>query len=92
MPDDGAALRRPWFAWTPRDEAFGYRFEVAVGPDFADLVYQDDVPDPSYRPSILMLPWPDDGDLFWRIASFDRFGFLGVPSAPRRMSLPTGTP
>mgnify|MGYP000598249219 CR=1 FL=1 len=88
-PDDGVALRLPWFAWTPVPEAFGYRFEVATGPDFVDLVYSDDVPDPSYRPSLLLLPWPDDGVLHWRIASFDRFGFLGIPSMPRSMGLPT---
>jgi hypothetical protein len=90
-PDDGVALRKPWFAWTPVPDAFGYRFEVATGRDFVDLVYSDDLPDPDYRPSLLMLPWPDDGVLHWRIASFDRFGFLGIPSAPRSMALPTAT-
>lgn len=89
-PEDGAALRRPAFLWTSADDAFGYRFEVATGPDFVDLVYQDDVVDPDYRPSMLLLPWPDDGLLYWRIASFDRFGFLGIPSAPRAMRLPSG--
>ncbi len=88
-PDDGVALRKPWFAWTPVPEAFGYRFEVATGRDFVDLVYADDIPDPAYRPSLLVLPWPEDGVLHWRVASFDRFGFLGIPSVPRSMALPT---
>ncbi len=90
-PDDGVALRRPWFAWTPVPAAFGYRFEVATGRDFVDLVYSDNLPDPDYQPSLLMLPWPEDGVLHWRIASFDRFGFLGIPSVPRSMELPTST-
>ena len=72
-------------------DAFGYRFEVATGADFVDLVFQDDVPDTDYRPSLLLLPWPDDGVLYWRLASFDRFGFLGIPSEPRRMRLPTAS-
>jgi hypothetical protein len=89
-PDANTALRRPWFTWAPMAEAFGYRFEVAATPDFVDLVFSDDVPDPEYRPSLLLLPWPNDGVLHWRISSFDRFGFLGIPSEPRAMRLPTG--
>jgi hypothetical protein len=88
-PGDGEALRRAVFTWTVAPEAFGYRFEVATGPDFVDLVFADDVPDPSYQPSLLLLPWPDDGVLFWRLATFDRFGFLGIPSEPRAMKLPS---
>jgi len=88
-PGDGEALRRAAFTWTVAPDAFGYRFEVATGADFVDLVFQDDVPDTDYRPSLLLLPWPDGGVLYWRLASFDRFGFLGIPSEPRSMRLPT---
>ena len=89
LPEDGAVLRRPRFVWTPVSDAFGYRIEVAATPDFVDVVYQDDVPDPLYQPSLMMLPWPDDGELHWRIATFDRFGFLGVPSDGRRLRWPS---
>jgi hypothetical protein len=48
-----------------------------------------DAPEPRHVPEVLMLPGDSQG-LWWRIAPFDRFRFLGVPSAPHRLMIPTG--
>jgi len=88
LPADGAALRRPAFSWTDAPEAFGYQLQISATPDFVDLVYVDDAPDNTYQPSLLLLPWPDAGRLYWRVSSYDRRGFLGIPSRPRAVRLP----
>lgn len=88
-PTDGEALRRPDFAWSAVDRALGYRVEIATTPDFADIVYSEDVGGSPWRPDTLFLPFAGPG-LWWRVASFDRTGFLGVPSDARRLTLPAG--
>jgi hypothetical protein len=88
-PDDGATLLRPDFAWTPVDRALGYRIEVATDPGFADIVLVEDVASPAFRPDTLFLPYRVPG-LWWRVSSFDRTGFLGAPSSPRRAVPPVG--
>lgn len=87
FPDDGAALLDPVFAWTPVPAALGYRLEVSSAPDFSEVVWSDDVATPGASPEVLFLPIRVRG-LWWRVASFDRAGFLGAPSAPRALAVP----
>jgi len=88
-PNETVALRRPDFAWSPVDRALGYRIEIASSVDFGTIVLAADVGTSPWRPETLFLPF-DEGALWWRIAAFDRTGFLGVPSAPARIVLPVG--
>lgn len=88
-PADGAALRRPDFRWTTVDRALGYRIEISTSPTFEDIVYAEDVGAPPWRPDTLFLP-ARVTELWWRIASFDRTGFVGPASPPRRVALPPG--
>ncbi|MEL6343526.1 MAG: FecR domain-containing protein [Myxococcota bacterium] len=88
-PDNDTPLLRPDFAWTPVEQALGYRIQIATGPDFSRILYQEDLPYPEWRPDFLLLPF-DVPALWWRVSSFDRFGFESPPSAPRRLKVPTG--
>lgn len=88
-PEDGAVLRRPDFAWVPVDRALGYRLEVAVAPDFSDVVRLEDVQGTEWLPDRLFLPFRVPG-LWWRVASIDRTGFVGVPSEARSLAVPEG--
>jgi hypothetical protein len=91
LPDDGSALLDPVFAWTPVERVLGYRVEFSSAPDFTEVVFSEDVSTPGYTPEVLFLPIRVRG-LWWRIASFDRAGFLGPPSRPRALTLPAPTP
>lgn len=88
-PDDGAALRVPTFTWGGVAEALGYRIELSSAPDFSELVLVQDVPDAGYRPDRLLLPFRVPG-LWWRVATYDRLGFLGIPSEERGLTFPAG--
>jgi hypothetical protein len=88
-PQINQPLRRPDFGWTEVDGALGYRVEIASSADFAQLVLVDSVPETSWAPQLLFLPIRVEG-LWWRVAAFDRVGFLGFPSEPRELLLPTG--
>lgn len=87
-PEDGAPLLRPDFRWGALPEALGYRFEIGSLPTFVEVIYQEDVPEPAHTPLTLMLPYDQLDAVHWRVAAFDRFGFLGVPSSPRRLAFP----
>jgi len=88
-PADGAALRRPDFTWTGVDGALGYRIEVSTAADFSELVLVEDVTSVAWYPEIFFVPFRVPG-LWWRVSSFDRTGFMGVPSDPRMLQFPTG--
>lgn len=87
-PDPGAPLMRPAFLWEPVRGALGYRFEIATSVDFRELLFQEDVEHSTFVPPVLMLPTERINRMYWRVASFDRFGFLGVPTEPRELTLP----
>jgi hypothetical protein len=89
-PEEVQVLQRVEFGWTSVDGALGYRFEVGDGTSFNAVVLAEDLGTPEYAPVIEMLPWPTDGSLYWRVSSFDRFGFQRIPSDARSMRLPTG--
>ncbi len=86
-PADGATLRHPDFSWSPVGRALGYRVQVSTRPDFSRVVQQQDVPATVWQPDFLMLPSSAVG-VWWRVSSFDRFGFEGPPSEPRQLLLP----
>ncbi len=88
-PQLAQPLRRPDFGWTAVDGALGYRIEIAARGDFSAVVHADSVPDTAWMPDALFLPYRVEG-LWWRVAAFDRVGFLGYPSEPRELVLPTG--
>lgn len=88
-PDDGAPLVRPDFAWAPVPGALGYRVALATGADFTELVRTEEIGHASWSPERLFLPYRRPG-LYWRVAAFDRIGFLGPPTPPRRLRLPAG--
>ncbi len=88
-PQIDQPLRRPDFGWTEIEGALGYRVEIASSADFAQLVLVDSVPGSSWAPELLFLPIRVEG-LWWRVAAFDRVGFLGFPSQPRELLLPAG--
>lgn len=87
-PEPGAPLMRPAFLWKPVRGALGYRFEIATSVDFRELLFQEDVEHSTFVPPVLMLPTERIARMYWRVASFDRFGFLGVPTDPRQLTLP----
>lgn len=89
-PGDGDELVRPTFEWTPVEQALGYRVEFAADPSFTEVLQSQNVGATPWSPVVFTLPWPSSGALFWRVASFDRLGFLGVPSAAFAMNLPKG--
>ena len=82
-------LRRPDFGWGEVEEALGYRIQIAVAPDFSDIVFATETPSAEYRADRLFLPVRVVG-LWWRITSFDLTGFEGPPSDPRRVLPPEG--
>lgn len=88
-PEEGEALRNPAFSWSAVERALGYRVEVAISPDFADLVVVQDVPGVEWFPEWLLLPFRVPG-VWWRVSSFDRTGFLGIPSDGRGFLFPPG--
>ncbi|MES2640121.1 MAG: LysM peptidoglycan-binding domain-containing protein [Myxococcota bacterium] len=88
-PSEKEPMRRPDFVWTPVDRALGYRLEIATDGDFSEIVLAEEVGAPPWAPETLFLPFHGEG-LWWRIASFDRTGLLGPPSAPQRIVLPAG--
>ncbi|MEZ4323333.1 MAG: hypothetical protein R3F61_38065, partial [Myxococcota bacterium] len=89
-PPDATPLLRPSFGWDAVDTALGYRLEIALDPGFVQVVFAEDVPGNRFDASVLMLPYDRVDALHWHVASFDRFGFLGVPSDPRTVKLPVG--
>jgi hypothetical protein len=88
-PADGLPLRRAEFAWTAADRAIAWRLEIAVDPDFAEVVYQEDLAETRWAPEILLLPYRVHA-WWWRISSIDRTGFIGAPTAPRKLLVPDG--
>lgn len=89
VPGAGEVFRRADFVWTPVPAALGYRVELSVAADFSEVVHVEEMPAALWAPSLLMLPYRAPG-LWWRIASFDRAGFLGPPSGARGMVFPAG--
>lgn len=89
LPEDGAPLRWPDFRWAAVPRALGYRVQVSTSPDFGEIVHQVDVPFPEWQPDFLLLP-VDVAGYWWRITPLDRFGFEGMPSVARRLTVPQG--
>ena len=89
LPDAGARLLVPDFAWTPVPRALGYRVELAEGPDMVSLVRRTEVGPPKWSPTQLFLPY-DVTTLHWHIIPFDRLGFEGIPSEVRPVRFPRG--
>lgn len=88
-PLDGTALRRPDFEWQPVPYALLYRVEISTTADFSDLVLVMPVDAARWLPERLALPSTADG-WYWRVASVDRTGFVGVPSVAFGVLLPAG--
>ncbi|MFZ5480185.1 MAG: LysM peptidoglycan-binding domain-containing protein [Myxococcota bacterium] len=88
-PGHGETLLRPDFAWAPAARALGYRIELAASADFSRVLLVEEVSTPSWQPEALLLPFRVPG-IWWRVSSFDRTGFLGVPSAARPVAFPPG--
>lgn len=89
-PGEGEELVRPRFEWEPVESALGYRLEIAADPSFQEVLQSEDVSDIPWSPPVFMLPWPSSGSLYWRVSSFDRLGFVGLPSKAMAMRLPEG--
>jgi hypothetical protein len=89
-PQIGQPLRRPEFGWSTVDGALGYRLEIASSSDFSALVLVESTAEPSWAPELMFLPTRVEG-LWWRVAAFDRVGFLGFPTEPRALTLPGAT-
>jgi hypothetical protein len=89
FPDEGTALLEPVFAWLPVERALGYQLEFSSAPDFSEIVWSEEVDGTAYTPELLFLPFRVRG-LWWRVASFDRTGFLGRASEPRSLTFPAG--
>lgn len=87
VPEAGHPLRRAAFTWTPVERALAYRVELSPREDFGELLVAEQVPDPSWRPEVLFLPFRVPG-LWWRVASVDRTGFVGIPSEGRALAFP----
>lgn len=77
------------FRWTPVERALAYRVEIAVAEDFSDLVMVEEINQEEWSPEVLLLPYRVPG-LWWRVASVDRTGFIGRPSTPGKIGIPTG--
>ncbi len=87
-PGDDQQLRRPSFTWTPADRAVRYLVEMSTSPDFLDLVRREPVGPVEWDPEMLFLPHKT-GEMWWRVISFDRTGFGGLPSDSRRFFFPS---
>jgi len=88
-PPNGATLRRPDFSWLRVETALGYQVELARSADFRDMLVLQSVDRPAWEPDRLLLPGDVEG-IWWRVATIDRHGFIGIPSKPRRLDLPPG--
>lgn len=88
-PLHGVVLYRPAFSWSPAPGALGYQLEISTDPNFTDLLLTQNLPTTDWNPSALFLPFRVDG-LWWRLSSFDRTGFQGIPSEGRVLQLPPG--
>lgn len=88
-PLTGAELRVPDFTWTPVEQALGYKIEFSATGDFSDLVVVDYVPGSPYEPERFALPYRVPG-LHWRVTSYDRLGFEGLPSEGHELHFPAG--
>lgn len=88
-PEDDAVLRVPVFRWSAVDRVIGYRVELSVSPAFDQIVLAEEVATATWAPELLLLPFRVPG-LWWRVSSVDRTGFIGVPSAARRLEFPAG--
>lgn len=88
-PADRARLLVPDFAWTPVERALGYRIEVATDAEFTRLVRRVEVGRTVWEPTQLFLPYQVPS-LHWRVLSFDRLGFEGIPSEGRQVLFPRG--
>lgn len=87
-PQDGDPLRRPAFTWRADEDAFGYQLSIAGDERFTKVLYVEPTPEPGHFAELLFLPLTSGEGLFWRVATLDRFGFLGVPSATRSLRVP----
>ncbi len=88
-PADEAAFRRPDFYWRPVERALGYRVELASDAEFQSMLLMRDVPGSPWLPPYLMLPYQVER-LYWRVSSYDRNGYYGVPSEAHRLNFPEG--
>jgi hypothetical protein len=64
-PADGATLRYPMpsFVWDEALDASEYGIEIALDPSFVDLVANETVLSPRYRPESVL----DNGTYYWRV-------------------------
>ena len=88
-PEDGTPLLRPDFTWQPVEGALGYRVELSTDEDFTDVLAIEEVSEPTWQPDMLFLPYRVRG-YWWRVSTFDRVGFVGAPTASRRLAVPAG--
>ncbi|MFK7928038.1 MAG: LysM peptidoglycan-binding domain-containing protein [Myxococcota bacterium] len=88
-PEADAQLIVPDFGWTPVERALGYRVELASDDEFTRLVRRTEVGRNVWLPTQLFLPY-DSPVLYWRVVSFDRLGFEGIPSEARAVRFPRG--
>lgn len=88
-PEAGAALVRPDFHWQEVPNGTGYRIELSADATFTDIVEAIDLAEAVWRPDFLFAPKAIEG-LWWRVAPYDRLGFLGIPSEARPLLLPPG--
>ena len=89
LPAASAPLRFADFSWTAVDRALGYRVELSTSPAFDEVVVTQDVGPNAWKPDVLLLPYRVPG-IWWRVAAFDRTGFLGLPSDGRHSEFPVG--
>jgi hypothetical protein len=88
-PSDQDVLRIPEFDWTEVPGAAFYQLELALDPEFRDVVLMQTVPDTEWFPGGLLLPTDQPG-VYWRVTPMDRFGFLGNPSGAHYAAFPPG--
>lgn len=89
-PAPSAQLRVPDFEWTPVGGALGYVVEIAADTEFDEVVLSIEVGKVPWQPELLLLPYREEG-MWWRISSFDRLGYIGLPSEPRHLEFPPGS-
>ena len=87
-PDDGAVLRTADFRWTEAPAALGYWVEIAEDGEFSQMVRRVRLPEEQWQPERLFLSTTASKRWYWRIVTFDRAGFEGLPSAVRAFALP----